>query len=329
MLASRRDFLRRGVAGAAGVLVVGAPAAWRWGQGGRPLKPSSLTGRWPRAVRYRIPGGGDFLLIVGNGGSVLVDCKNVPFGAALSRGGGAGGEDRAGDQYPSPRRPHGGNHAFTADLKVIAHEKAKRRIAPQMNRYIPQAKEAVLSLPASEKPGAVRVREDARAYHDRMGDLKAPEFEPTQTVGDSEELEVGGVKIGLRHFLALGHTDNDLVVHFPGRNVVHCGDLLFHKLHPFIDRSAGATTAGWIGSLRKIIELCDDTTVVVPGHGELTDVAGVRGQIEYFERCREAVAAAIKEGKDKKAVQAWSCRCSRGTGGRRGGRCRWGRSTTS
>ena len=36
------------------------------------------------------------------------------------------------------------------------------------------------------------------------------------------------------------HTDGDSLIHFENANIVHMGDLMFNRRHPFVDRSAGA-----------------------------------------------------------------------------------------
>ncbi len=109
----------------------------------------------------------------------------------------------------------------------------------------------------------------------------------------------------LKHF-GTGHTDNDLVVHLARENVVIAGDLIFNGLNPYFDVSAKANSAGWINSLREVEKLCDSRTVVIPGHGPVGDIACVKAQIDYFERVREAVAKAIKEGRTREDVSTMS-----------------------
>src|SRR5262249_4286035 len=75
-----------------------------------------------------------------------------------------------------------------------------------------------------------------------------------------------------------------------------------NKMHPFIDRDGGATTTGWMASLKEAIKLCDDKTRVVPGHGELGGVEILKAQVEYFEKMRDLVAREIKAGKPPKEV---------------------------
>ncbi len=246
--------------------------------------------------------GGNTLVLMGKGAAALVDCKNAPFGAALKREAEALGAPIKLVINTHHHADHtGGNHAFPKPTGLVAHEKCKPRIAANMNRYIAQAKEAVLSLTDNKNPAAAKVRDEAKAYHDRMADLKAEEFEPRSSVKDSSELEIGGQKFILRHF-GPGHTDNDLVVFIPKQNIVHAGDLLFHKLHPFLDSGGGGSVQGWIDSVKQVIEFCDEKTRVIPGHGEVTDVSGLKAQIDYWTATREAVQKAIKEGKTRAEV---------------------------
>lgn len=253
-------------------------------------------------VRVAFGEGGNTLLIEGKDAAILVDCKNAPFGATLRREAQALGTPVKLVINTHHHADHtGGNHAFTKDLPVIAQEKAKPRIAARMDRYISQAKEAVLSLSNRKEPVPDKVKDEVKAYHDRMAQLKPEEFQPKMLVTEGRELEVGGERVVLRYF-GPGHTDNDLVVILPGRRIIHTGDLVFHKRHPFIDRDSGASTAGWIECLRSVIELCDEKTTVVPGHGEVTDMSGIKMQIDYLHTVRDIVGKAIKAGTPREEV---------------------------
>jgi len=247
--------------------------------------------------------GGNALVLIGSGGCVLIDCKNAPYGVMLRREAEAvGGAKLAGVINTHHHADHtGGNHAFTPDVPTYAHQNASPRVLAQMNRYISQAKEAATQLAERTGAAADAARAEAKAYYLSIESRKATDYAPRTGVGDSHTLELAGLSIELRRF-GPGHTDNDLVVHVPSMNVVHTGDLLFNGRHPFVDRDSGATTTGWEASLRKVIELCDAKTRVVPGHGELCGVEALRTQIEYFGAMREAVAKAVAAGKTRKEV---------------------------
>ncbi|CAG0994913.1 hypothetical protein PHYC_02503 [Phycisphaerales bacterium] len=246
--------------------------------------------------------GGNAMVVKGKDGGLLVDCKNAPYGTTLRRE----AEIQCGKLLAIINTHHhadhtGGNHAFTGDIPTYAHEKGTPRVLGQMNRYVSQAKEAPGQLEGKTGEAVAKARIEALAYYKHIEERKAADYAARTGVGDSHSLEVAGVKMALRHFVP-GHTDNDMMGHLPDLNVVHAGDLLFHRMHPFVDANGGGDTAGWVTSVRKIIEVCDAKTIVVPGHGEPTDVSGLRGQVEYFVKMRDAVAKAVKDGKSRQEV---------------------------
>lgn len=302
MSASRREFLA-----AAGLATASLLLRPRLVLASPHVDPDETFFKWKALSEDAWVGfgeGGNTLVLMGKSGAALVDCKNAPFGAALRREAEALGAPVRLVINTHHHADHtGGNHVFTPikDLPIVAHEKCKPRIAGNMSRYIAQAKEAVVTLSENKSPAAAKVRDEARAYHDRMADLKAEEFEPKTTVGEHMEMEIGGQQLILRHF-GPGHTDNDLVVYIPKQNLVHAGDLLFHRNHPFLDQAGGGSVQGWIDAVKQVIELCDEKTRVIPGHGEVTDMTGLKGQIDYWMTTRDAVQKAIAEGKSRQEV---------------------------
>ena len=98
--------------------------------------------------------------------------------------------------------------------------------------------------------------------------------------------------------------NGDVFVHLPEENVLHCGDLFFHGRHPYVDDSAGATPMGWIRCVDAMLELCDDETVVVPGHGEITDRTALAGQRDYFLRLRQMVEEGVAAGMGREEITA-------------------------
>lgn len=246
--------------------------------------------------------GGNTLVLSDAGQTLLVDTKMPVFGPILRREATA----TVGKVTIVVNTHHhadhtGGNHAFTKDLQVLTHKKAEPRIVAQVDRYIAGVKQAVSDLASAEQSVRDLVAEDFKALHARMADFRPRDFAPTQTFEDGHELLIGGVKITLRHF-GPGHTDNDAVLHIPSLNLVQTGDLVFNKVYPYIDREGGATTQGWRAALRKVMELCDDKTVIVPGHGDVCTKAALTEQIEYFDRMTDFVAKQIKDGKTREEV---------------------------
>ena len=211
------------------------------------------------AVHAIIGRGGNSIVAVGDGGSLLVDTKTLGNGEPLREFAGSVGVPVAAVLNTHHHGDHtGGNPAFTPDLPVYAHAAATPRVRAQI---------------ASQ------------------GENPAP-FLPTESVEEGSRLDIAGLRAELRHF-GPGHTDNDIALFLPGKNVLHTGDLVFHGLHPFVDRPAGAITAGWIDACRAMLELCDAQTVVVPGHGDVSDRSCLEKQIAYFQAVRAAVGELV------------------------------------
>lgn len=242
------------------------------------------------------------MVIRGKSAAALVDCKLSPLGLVLRREAEALGTPLTQVINTHHHADHtGGNHAFAGAAPIVAHEAALARIKGQVERYVGGLRDAERMIGDRTGPEADGVRADVRAIKERLATISEKDFMPTASFAGVKTLDIGGVEVMLRH-LGPAHTDNDVIVRVPAANVIHTGDLLFMGRHPVIDRGAKATTLGWIAALRQIIELCDAKTRVVPGHGELTDVGGLRGQIEYFERMREWIGGELKAGRTREEI---------------------------
>ncbi|MDP5144415.1 MBL fold metallo-hydrolase [Rheinheimera baltica] len=105
---------------------------------------------------------------------------------------------------------------------------------------------------------------------------------PTTTFIEQLRLRMNGMTVRLDAMPA-SHTDGDIVVWFEEANIVHMGDLLFEGRFPFIDTSKGGSVKGYINNTRQLINMLNDTTKVIPGHGNLTDKAGVQRSLAMME----------------------------------------------
>ena len=70
-----------------------------------------------------------------------------------------------------------------------------------------------------------------------------------------------------------GHTDGDAQIFFRESNVIHTGDMFVRYGLPFIDRDNGGTADGMIEALLNISALINDDTIIIPGHGVLSNRA--------------------------------------------------------
>ena len=115
--------------------------------------------------------------------------------------------------------------------------------------------------------------------------------------------DAGKEKICLNYFGA-GHTDGDALVHFQHADIVHMGDLVFNRRHPFIDRSAGANIKSWIAVLDAAIKKYNRNTIFIYGHAaEGYDVKGDREDLKafsnYLEKLIAFAEAELRAGKSK------------------------------
>jgi glyoxylase-like metal-dependent hydrolase (beta-lactamase superfamily II) len=118
---------------------------------------------------------------------------------------------------------------------------------------------------------------------------------PVVTFSDQVTLHFNGESVEVRH-VPRGHTDGDSIVYFPDSNVLHMGDIMFNGLYPFIDLDGGGGIQGMIAGVESGMELADGETRVIPGHGPLTDLAGLREYHAFLTRARDNVQALIDQG---------------------------------
>ena len=114
---------------------------------------------------------------------------------------------------------------------------------------------------------------------------------PNQTFDEAHTLRIGGKTVRLLH-PGRGHTDGDLVALFVEDRVVHTGDLFFNGRYPNIDLEAGGSVQAWSDTIDRILDLEFD--LVIPGHGPVTDAAGLR----EFQRFMQELAAVGREAAD-------------------------------
>ncbi|MDJ0653424.1 MAG: MBL fold metallo-hydrolase [Xanthomonadales bacterium] len=126
---------------------------------------------------------------------------------------------------------------------------------------------------------------------------------PVVTFTDRVTLRLNGDHAHIIHS-PRGHTDGDAFVHFEKANVIHMGDLFFHKMYPFIDLGSGGNANGVIAAVDKALTLADAETQVIPGHGPLTDRDGLQGYRDMLVTIRDRVKEMKSAGKSLEEVVA-------------------------
>ena len=97
------------------------------------------------------------------------------------------------------------------------------------------------------------------------------------------------------------HTNGDSIVFFRKSDVITAGDAYLTNVYPFIDMSSGGSINGFINAANSIIDLIipeygqDGGTLVIPGHGRLSDIGDVINWREMLTIVRDR----IQDLKDK------------------------------
>ncbi|MCX6622238.1 MAG: MBL fold metallo-hydrolase [Acidobacteria bacterium] len=115
---------------------------------------------------------------------------------------------------------------------------------------------------------------------------------PNRTFTGSLTLEAGGREVVLLE-AGPAHTEGDLLVYLPDAGTVFAGDLLF----------LGSTPVMWQGSVENWIRACErimdlSASVVLPGHGPITDRSGVVAVRDYWQLVYAAARGHFEQGRE-------------------------------
>jgi cyclase len=229
-----------------------------------------------RCFAYLQPDGGwgwsNAGLIIGDGESMLVDTlfdldltaamldamtgvvADAPIDTVVNTH--ANGDHCYGNSEVVRRRP---------DVAIVASSATAREMAE-----VPPAMLAALN----QAPGEI-----GELFRSFFGEFHFDGIEltpPTATFDRRLDVRVGGRSIELIE-VGPAHTSGDTIVHVPDAKTVYTGDILF----------IGGTPIVWAGPLSNWIAACDlmlglDVETVVPGHGPVTDKAGIRAVRDYL-----------------------------------------------
>ena len=122
-----------------------------------------------------------------------------------------------------------------------------------------------------------RMMEDSELYGGIFSSIKdfvQPKYEkdalPVLTYESKMTISQGNEEIELYNF-GKAHTDGDSVVVFKKNNIIHTGDAFVRYGYPYVDLNNGGSIKGLIDFLGALELLCDENTIIMPGHGKLSN----------------------------------------------------------
>ena len=231
---------------------------------------------------YVIEGrGGNIGLSVGEDGAFMIDDKFAPMADNIKAKIAEISPDTSIEFVLNTHwhRDHtGGNESFHNDGSVIvSHENVRKRLESG----------GVISFFNAEVPSA------------------NPGALPMITFTDNVSFHMNGQKLDIMHVgPGNAHTDGDSVVFFSPANIVHTGDLYFNGFYPFIDPDNGGSVTGVVEAVDAILAKIDDDTIVIPGHGPVSNKAELTAYRDMLSAVAENISSLKAEGKSEQEIIA-------------------------
>lgn len=166
----------------------------------------------------------------------------------------------------------GGNAHFAKHATIISHTNVRNRLMADQENFFGKS-------PASPK-----------------------EAWPIITFKDAVNIHFNDEDIQFIHY-ANGHTDGDGVIYFPKSNVAHLGDHFFNGVFPFVDLNTGGNAFKLTANIRTIIDSLPADALVIPGHGALSDIAGLKTYYRMLTSSTSFVKNMAAEGKTLEEIQ--------------------------
>lgn len=131
--------------------------------------------------------------------------------------------------------------------------------------------------------------------------MRPKEALPIITFNDELNIHINGEKVSVFH-AEHAHTDGDALLFFTESNVLHTGDTYFKGRFPYIDLNSGGSVNGYIEAVRLGLNVINDSTKIIPGHGSLSDKSEYEAFLNMLETLKTNILNEIKLGKTEDEV---------------------------
>jgi len=190
----------------------------------------------------------------------------------------------------------GGNEYFIKFAIILAQDNVRKRMLASPQRIL---EDYPKRLEDAKKKGDT---ESVQFFEEQIEWAKKVKIEeiaaPFMTFDSEFNIYMGDEAIHVWH-TPPAHTDGDGVVFFEKEKVVHMGDLFFNKVIPFIDVKGGGSARGYLTAIDKVLSRIPADVQVIPGHGEVTNIDGLKAFRQYIQALNDTAAKAKSAGKSK------------------------------
>jgi cyclase len=102
--------------------------------------------------------------------------------------------------------------------------------------------------------------------------------------------------------VAPAHSDGDSIIYFPEANDIRTGDVFNSLRYPYIDPIVGGTADGMIAAIDQIDAMTNDQTKIIPGHGPISNKAGLAEYRDMRVTAHDRIAKAKASGMTEQQV---------------------------
>lgn len=93
------------------------------------------------------------------------------------------------------------------------------------------------------------------------------------------------------------------MIYFPKSNVAHLGDHFFNGVFPFVDLTTGGNAFKLTENIKTIIDSLPEDALIIPGHGQLTDIPGLKTYYKMLTSSTSFVKNKADAGKTLEEIQ--------------------------
>ncbi|MCQ8891276.1 MBL fold metallo-hydrolase [Pseudoalteromonas carrageenovora] len=120
------------------------------------------------------------------------------------------------------------------------------------------------------------------------------DYLPRISFGHDLKLHFNNEHAHVVHY-AHAHTDGDSVIFFNNDNIVHMGDIYFNfGSLPFVDVDSGGSVDGILAAVNDVIKQIDERTIVIPGHGPVSDRSGLETYAKLVKKAKDLMLNAMQ-----------------------------------
>ena len=171
----------------------------------------------------------------------------------------------------------GGAAGFPGDISIVAHE----NLNPNLEKFFSPGLEAFESRVEELGEDSLRL-----VYGERFDDIAGVEVRPAnKTFAEEMTVDMGSYTVEL-YYPGTCHTSDNIYVLFKEQKVLHTGDLVFNRRHPFIGAAYEANPWLWAETVKEWAG--KDLVKVIPGHGPVGGPEILAEQSAYVDTLIEA-----------------------------------------